>query len=41
MYFENLNRDSVFQICKYLQDDDAWVKKFDDIGKCPYAYKGA
>jgi hypothetical protein len=32
--------DVLLQICKYLQDDPDWVKKYDDIGKCPYAYKG-
>jgi len=28
------------QICKYLKDDPGWTKGFDDIGKCPFAYKG-
>lgn len=29
-----------YEICKYLQDDPAWVKKYDDTGKCPFTYKG-
>jgi len=28
------------QICEYLKDDSAWVQRYDDIGKCPFAYKG-
>ena len=36
----DLKGDLSLQICKYLQDDPAWVKRFDNIGKCPFAYKG-
>jgi hypothetical protein len=28
------------QICMYLQEDPAWVQRFDDIGKCPFTHKG-
>jgi hypothetical protein len=28
------------QICEYLKDDPAWTEIFDDIGKCPFTYKG-
>jgi len=28
------------QICEYLKDDPAWVQRYDDVGKCPFTYKG-
>ena len=28
------------QICEFVNDEQSgWSKKFDDVGKCPYAYK--
>ncbi|KAJ4446604.1 hypothetical protein ANN_13301 [Periplaneta americana] len=30
-----------YEICTALQANDSqWVQKFDDVGKCPYAYQG-
>ena len=30
-----------FQICRALQENNSqWTEKWDDCGKCPYAYKG-
>jgi hypothetical protein len=35
------DRRILFQICKALQEKDSqWTEKWDDVGKCPYAYKG-
>jgi hypothetical protein len=36
----DLKADISLQICKYLLDDPAWTKRYDDIGKCPFAHKG-
>ncbi|XP_054260757.1 endochitinase isoform X2 [Macrosteles quadrilineatus] len=30
-----------YEICDYLQEEDGgWTEKWDDVGFCPYAYKG-
>lgn len=36
-----MNRERRFQICTEVDTPDSeWTKKWDDHGKCPYAYKG-
>lgn len=28
------------QICTMMKDEEGWADKWDDVGKCPYTYKG-